>query len=126
MLRSLHFFMIIINFFLKCKHQHLWRGFILLCTYLYTGVDDNKLTLISLLKLCSMFYKKKKSTYVSFCLLHLSASEPNLKVRSRLKQKVSERRSGPIQRRRDGSVLVTPPKKRPLELSGEEHQITFH
>ncbi|KAK3532034.1 hypothetical protein QTP86_003478 [Hemibagrus guttatus] len=46
-----------------------------------------------------------------------TASEPNLKVRSRLKQKVSERRSGPIQRRRDGSVLVTPPKKRPLELS---------
>ncbi|KAB5530729.1 hypothetical protein PHYPO_G00132740 [Pangasianodon hypophthalmus] len=49
--------------------------------------------------------------------LRKTASEPNLKVRSRLKQKVSERRSGPIQRRRDGSVLVTPPKKRPLELS---------
>ncbi|KAK1785511.1 hypothetical protein P4O66_018873 [Electrophorus voltai] len=49
--------------------------------------------------------------------LRKTASEPNLKVRSRLKQKVSERRSGPVQRRRDGSVLVTPPKKRPLELS---------
>lgn len=49
----------------------------------------------------------------------LSASEPNLKVRSRLKQKVSERRSGPI-RRRDGSVLVTPLKKRTLELTGEQ------
>ncbi|XP_053468650.1 histone deacetylase 9-B isoform X2 [Ictalurus furcatus] len=49
--------------------------------------------------------------------LRKTASEPNLKVRSRLKQKVSERRSGPIQRRRDGSVLVTPPKKRPLDLS---------
>ncbi|XP_076865999.1 histone deacetylase 9-B isoform X2 [Brachyhypopomus gauderio] len=49
--------------------------------------------------------------------LRKTASEPNLKVRSRLKQKVSERRSGPIQRRRDGSVLVTPPKKRPLEPS---------
>ncbi|XP_062871115.1 histone deacetylase 9-B isoform X2 [Trichomycterus rosablanca] len=49
--------------------------------------------------------------------LRKTASEPNLKVRSRLKQKVSERRSGPIQRRRDGSVLVTPPKKRPLDPS---------
>ncbi|XP_036423448.1 histone deacetylase 9-B [Colossoma macropomum] len=49
--------------------------------------------------------------------LRKTASEPNLKVRSRLKQKVSERRNGPMQRRRDGSVLVTPPKKRSLEPS---------
>ncbi|XP_030644755.1 histone deacetylase 9-B [Chanos chanos] len=49
--------------------------------------------------------------------LRKTASEPNLKVRSRLKQKVSERRSGPMQRRRDGSVLVTPQKKRTLELT---------
>ncbi|XP_058610491.1 histone deacetylase 9-B isoform X2 [Onychostoma macrolepis] len=48
--------------------------------------------------------------------LRKTASEPNLKVRSRLKQKVSERRSGPI-RRRDGSVLVTPLRKRNLELT---------
>uniref|UniRef100_A0A8C1VZS6 histone deacetylase n=1 Tax=Cyprinus carpio TaxID=7962 RepID=A0A8C1VZS6_CYPCA len=48
--------------------------------------------------------------------LRKTASEPNLKVRSRLKQKVSERRSGPI-RRRDGSILVTPLKKRTLELT---------
>ncbi|XP_077086168.1 histone deacetylase 9-B isoform X2 [Siphateles boraxobius] len=48
--------------------------------------------------------------------LRKTASEPNLKVRSRLKQKVSERRSGPI-RRRDGSVLVTPMKRRTLELT---------
>ncbi|XP_067281788.1 histone deacetylase 9-B isoform X2 [Pseudorasbora parva] len=48
--------------------------------------------------------------------LRKTASEPNLKVRSRLKQKVSERRSGPI-RRRDGSVLVTPLKKRTLDLT---------
>ncbi|XP_041933398.1 histone deacetylase 9-B [Alosa sapidissima] len=46
-----------------------------------------------------------------------AASEPNLKVRSRLKQKVAERRSGPIPRRRDGSVLVTPHKMRTLELN---------
>ncbi|XP_049331678.1 histone deacetylase 9-B isoform X1 [Astyanax mexicanus] len=49
--------------------------------------------------------------------LRKTASEPNLKVRSRLKQKVSERRNGPMQRRRDGSVLVTPPKKRSMEPS---------
>ncbi|XP_056597929.1 histone deacetylase 9-B isoform X2 [Triplophysa dalaica] len=48
--------------------------------------------------------------------LRKTASEPNLKVRSRLKQKVSERRSAPM-RRRDGSVLVTPLKKRSLELT---------
>ncbi|KAI7799223.1 putative histone deacetylase 9-B-like [Triplophysa rosa] len=48
--------------------------------------------------------------------LRKTASEPNLKVRSRLKQKVSERRSAPM-RRRDGSVLVTPLKKRGLELT---------
>uniref|UniRef100_A0AAY4DAT8 histone deacetylase n=1 Tax=Denticeps clupeoides TaxID=299321 RepID=A0AAY4DAT8_9TELE len=47
--------------------------------------------------------------------LRKTASEPNLKVRSRLKQKVSERRSGPIQRRRDGSVLVAPHRIRGLE-----------
>ncbi|XP_051992180.1 histone deacetylase 9-B-like [Xyrauchen texanus] len=46
--------------------------------------------------------------------LRKTASEPNLKVRYRLKQKVSERRSGPI-RRREGSVLITPLKKRTLE-----------
>ncbi|XP_076157291.1 histone deacetylase 9-B [Alosa pseudoharengus] len=49
--------------------------------------------------------------------LRKTASEPNLKVRSRLKQKVAERRSGPIPRRRDGSVLVTPHKMRTVELN---------
>lgn len=44
-------------------------------------------------------------------------------MRSRLKQKVSERRSGPIQRRRDGSVLVTPLKKRPLDPSGKKNLV---
>lgn len=37
--------------------------------------------------------------------LRKTASEPNLKVRSRLKQKVAERRSSPLLRRRDGTVL---------------------
>ncbi|KAM6295427.1 histone deacetylase 5 [Aegotheles albertisi] len=37
--------------------------------------------------------------------LRKTASEPNLKVRSRLKQKVAERRSSPLLRRRDGSVI---------------------
>ncbi|TRY58756.1 hypothetical protein DNTS_034587 [Danionella cerebrum] len=42
-------------------------------------------------------------------------SEPNLKVRSRLKQKVAERRSSPLLRRKEGSIM-TPFKKRALEL----------
>lgn len=45
------------------------------------------------------------------------ASEPNLKLRSRLKQKVAERRSSPLLRRKDGPV-VTALKKRPLDVTG--------
>ncbi|GAA6083806.1 histone deacetylase 5-like isoform X2, partial [Tachysurus ichikawai] len=48
--------------------------------------------------------------------LSLSASEPNLKVRSRLKQKVAERRSSPLLRRKDGTVISTF-KKRAIEIS---------
>ncbi|KAK2502138.1 hypothetical protein MC885_004161, partial [Smutsia gigantea] len=44
-------------------------------------------------------------------------SEPNLKVRSRLKQKVAERRSSPLLRRKDGNV-VTSFKKRMFEVTG--------
>ncbi|XP_032373612.1 histone deacetylase 9-B isoform X5 [Etheostoma spectabile] len=47
--------------------------------------------------------------------LRKTASEPNLKVRSRLKQKVAERRSSPMLKRRDG-LITTPYKKRALEL----------
>lgn len=47
--------------------------------------------------------------------LRKTASEPNLKVRSRLKQKVAERRSSPMLKRRDGNIM-TPYKKRALEL----------
>ncbi|XP_019728440.1 histone deacetylase 9-B isoform X3 [Hippocampus comes] len=47
--------------------------------------------------------------------LRKTASEPNLKVRSRLKQKVAERRSSPMLKRKDGN-LMTPYKKRALEL----------
>ncbi|PWA33499.1 histone deacetylase 9-B isoform X3 [Gambusia affinis] len=47
--------------------------------------------------------------------LRKTASEPNLKVRSRLKQKVAERRSSPMLKRRDGNI-ITPYKKRALEL----------
>ncbi|XP_030921397.1 histone deacetylase 5, partial [Geospiza fortis] len=43
-------------------------------------------------------------------------SEPNLKVRSRLKQKVAERRSSPLLRRRDGSVLSAF-RKRHVEIT---------
>ncbi|KAK4827082.1 hypothetical protein QYF61_014184 [Mycteria americana] len=44
------------------------------------------------------------------------ASEPNLKVRSRLKQKVTERRSSPLLRRKDGNV-VSSFKKRLFEVT---------
>uniref|UniRef100_A0A4W5LRH4 Histone deacetylase n=2 Tax=Hucho hucho TaxID=62062 RepID=A0A4W5LRH4_9TELE len=50
--------------------------------------------------------------------LRKTASEPNLKVRSRLKQKVAERRSSPLLRRKDGTVISTF-KKRAIEISGE-------
>ncbi|KAM6334088.1 histone deacetylase 5 isoform 11-T11 [Alca torda] len=43
-------------------------------------------------------------------------SEPNLKVRSRLKQKVAERRSSPLLRRKDGTVISTF-KKRAIEIT---------
>ncbi|KAG2460781.1 HDAC5 deacetylase, partial [Polypterus senegalus] len=46
-----------------------------------------------------------------------AASEPNLKVRSRLKQKVAERRSSPLLRRKDGTVISTF-KKRAIEITG--------
>ncbi|OPJ90268.1 histone deacetylase 4 isoform A [Patagioenas fasciata monilis] len=48
--------------------------------------------------------------------LRKTASEPNLKLRSRLKQKVAERRSSPLLRRKDGPV-ATALKKRPLDVT---------
>ncbi|NXW44494.1 HDAC9 deacetylase, partial [Nyctiprogne leucopyga] len=48
--------------------------------------------------------------------LRKTASEPNLKVRSRLKQKVTERRSSPLLRRKDGNV-VSSFKKRLSEVT---------
>ncbi|XP_068101404.1 histone deacetylase 4 isoform X2 [Hyperolius riggenbachi] len=48
--------------------------------------------------------------------LRKTASEPNLKLRSRLKQKVAERRSSPLLRRKDGPGVTTL-KKRPLDVS---------
>uniref|UniRef100_A0A665VA49 Histone deacetylase n=1 Tax=Echeneis naucrates TaxID=173247 RepID=A0A665VA49_ECHNA len=47
--------------------------------------------------------------------LRKTASEPNLKVRSRLKQKVTERRSSPLLRRKDGPVITA--KKRSLDVA---------
>ena len=49
-----------------------------------------------------------------------SASEPNLKVRSRLKQKVAERRSSPLLKRKDSNIM-TPFKDRALELMGTDN-----
>ncbi|XP_038610203.1 histone deacetylase 5 [Tachyglossus aculeatus] len=48
--------------------------------------------------------------------LRKTASEPNLKVRSRLKQKVAERRSSPLLRRKDGTV-ISAFKKRAIEIT---------
>ncbi|XP_053116975.1 histone deacetylase 9 isoform X6 [Hemicordylus capensis] len=48
--------------------------------------------------------------------LRKTASEPNLKVRSRLKQKVTERRSSPLLRRKDGTVVCSF-KKRIFEVT---------
>ncbi|CAB1328367.1 unnamed protein product, partial [Coregonus sp. 'balchen'] len=42
-------------------------------------------------------------------------SEPNLKLRSRLKQKVTERRSSPLLRRKDGPITTA--KKRSLDMA---------
>lgn len=53
----------------------------------------------------------------SAAVVLLSASEPNLKLRSRLKQKVSERRSSPLLRRRDSPITTA--KKRSLDMAGE-------
>ncbi|XP_061841231.1 histone deacetylase 4-like isoform X1 [Nerophis lumbriciformis] len=47
--------------------------------------------------------------------LRKTASEPNLKLRSRLKQKVSERRSSPLLRRRDSPISSA--KKRSLDIA---------
>ncbi|XP_069555002.1 histone deacetylase 4 [Brachyistius frenatus] len=47
--------------------------------------------------------------------LRKTASEPNLKLRSRLKQKVTERRSSPLLRRKDGPI--TNAKKRSLDVA---------
>uniref|UniRef100_A0A671VY24 Histone deacetylase n=1 Tax=Sparus aurata TaxID=8175 RepID=A0A671VY24_SPAAU len=47
--------------------------------------------------------------------LRKTASEPNLKLRSRLKQKVTERRSSPLLRRKDGPISTA--KKRSLDVA---------
>uniref|UniRef100_A0A671SX53 Histone deacetylase n=1 Tax=Sinocyclocheilus anshuiensis TaxID=1608454 RepID=A0A671SX53_9TELE len=49
--------------------------------------------------------------------LRKTASEPNLKLRSRLKQKVSERRSSPLLRRKDSPISTL--KKRSLDMAGD-------
>lgn len=69
----------------------------------------------------------KKRIWSLFNLL--SASEPNLKLRSRLKQKVSERRSSPLLRRRDSPI--TSAKKRSLDMAGKRQangslRVSFH
>uniref|UniRef100_A0A4W5KI85 Histone deacetylase n=1 Tax=Hucho hucho TaxID=62062 RepID=A0A4W5KI85_9TELE len=58
--------------------------------------------------------------WLSGCVVVNSAtSEPNLKLRSRLKQKVSERRSSPLLRRKDSPITTA--KKRSLDMAGRTH-----
>nr|XP_046260603.1 histone deacetylase 4 isoform X3 [Scatophagus argus] len=47
--------------------------------------------------------------------LRKTASEPNLKLRSRIRQKVTERRSSPLLRRKDGPITTA--KKRSLDVA---------
>uniref|UniRef100_A0A674NTE6 Histone deacetylase n=1 Tax=Takifugu rubripes TaxID=31033 RepID=A0A674NTE6_TAKRU len=56
--------------------------------------------------------------------LRKTASEPNLKLRSRLKQKVSERRSSPLLRRRDSPITTA--KKRSLDMENNHQFVTLH
>ncbi|XP_032801369.1 histone deacetylase 4-like isoform X2 [Petromyzon marinus] len=49
--------------------------------------------------------------------LRKTASEPNLKLRSRLKQKVAERRSSPLLRRKGPMSAAVAAKKRPMEMA---------
>uniref|UniRef100_A0A8C5WCQ0 histone deacetylase n=1 Tax=Leptobrachium leishanense TaxID=445787 RepID=A0A8C5WCQ0_9ANUR len=49
--------------------------------------------------------------------LRKTASEPNLKVRSRLKQKVAERRSSPLLRRKEGNPAPNTYKKRIFDVT---------
>ena len=60
--------------------------------------------------------------YINYIPLSSSASEPNLKLRSRLKQKVTERRSSPLLRRKDGAITTA--KKRSLDMAGEAWRLT--
>uniref|UniRef100_A0A671MV75 Histone deacetylase n=1 Tax=Sinocyclocheilus anshuiensis TaxID=1608454 RepID=A0A671MV75_9TELE len=53
--------------------------------------------------------------YGSSLIFHILRFNPNLKLRSRLKQKVTERRSSPLLRRKDGPV--TSAKKRSLDMA---------
>lgn len=94
--------------------------------YLYGWVfhlrrmDQEKLDFLIYLIFLSLDTGEFGSLFFNFYLFSLSqfpASEPNLKVRSRLKQKVAERRSSPLLRRKDGNI-VTSFKKRVFEVTG--------
>lgn len=71
---------------------------------------------------CGKVHSLALSLSLLLCVSCL-VSEPNLKVRSRLKQKVAERRSSPLLRRKDGTVISTF-KKRAIEISGERYVMT--
>uniref|UniRef100_A0A4W5PS94 Histone deacetylase n=2 Tax=Hucho hucho TaxID=62062 RepID=A0A4W5PS94_9TELE len=83
-------------------------------------------TLISLLMWLAQLFPPLNALYIVMGRKHTSStsmmvysstgsSEPNLKLRSRLKQKVSERRSSPLLRRKDSPITTA--KKRSLDMA---------
>eukprot|EP00066_Takifugu_rubripes_P014772 XP_011604038.1 PREDICTED: histone deacetylase 9 isoform X2 [Takifugu rubripes] len=88
-------------------HQNLWSSH-------HTSLDQSSPPLGGTSPSCQYTLPSPVESKDDFPL-RKTASEPNLKVRSRLKQKVAERRSSPMLKRRDGNIM-TPYKKRALEL----------
>ncbi|XP_068179650.1 histone deacetylase 9-B [Antennarius striatus] len=90
-------------------HQKLWYT-----SSHHTSLDQSSPPLDGTSPTCQYMLPSPMESKDDFPL-RKTASEPNLKVRSRLKQKVAERRSSPMLKRRDGNIM-TPYKKRALEL----------
>lgn len=80
-------------------------------------MDQEKIVFLIFLSLDTGAIGSLFFNFYLFSLSQFPASEPNLKVRSRLKQKVAERRSSPLLRRKDGNA-VTSFKKRVFEVTG--------
>ncbi|XP_045082409.1 histone deacetylase 9-B isoform X6 [Coregonus clupeaformis] len=80
----------------------------------HTSLDQSSSPLGGMSPVCHYTHPSPQDGKDDFPL-RKTASEPNLKVKSRLKQKVAERRSSPLLKRKDSNVM-TPYKKRALEM----------